>query len=292
VTSSVKSFIEQALSEKFGKKIHISKYETVSGGSINDAYRIDTNHGIYFLKLNDPDRFPGMFEAEVKGLQLLSDNSFLKIPAFVALNKNSETSFLVLEYIEQGLKNSASFGEFGRLLADMHRQTNKDFGLDHNNYIGSLKQTNSFHSSWAEFFIEERLRKQLKLAFDDRKVNSAMTILFEKIFKKIENLFPVEKPSLLHGDLWSGNYMISKENVPCIFDPAVYYGHREMDIAMTKLFGGFDDSFYIAYNEHFPLENGWKERVDLCNLYPLMVHVNLFGGSYVREVEMILKRFV
>ncbi|MCE3278911.1 MAG: fructosamine kinase family protein [Bacteroidetes bacterium] len=289
--ASVRSFIEENLSEKFGKPIHISKYESVSGGSINDAYRIETTNGSYFLKLNDPDKFPGMFEAEVKGLQLLADNSTLKIPEFIVLNKSTETSFLVLEYIEAGSKTSASFREFGRLFADMHSHTNKYFGLDQDNYIGSLKQTNSFHSSWSEFFIEERLRKQLKLAFDDRKVNSAMNVLFEKLFKKMDNLFPSEKPSLLHGDLWSGNFMISKENTPCIFDPAVYYGHREMDIAMTKLFGGFDDSFYRAYNEHFPLENGWKERIDLCNLYPLMVHVNLFGGSYVMEVEMILKRF-
>jgi fructosamine-3-kinase len=174
----------------------------------------------------------------------------------------------------------------------MHRQTNDKFGLDHDNYIGSLNQSNKFHSTWAEFFIEERLMPQLKIAFDNKIIQRSFTRLADQLFPRLHNLCPVERPALLHGDLWSGNFMPTQDGSPCIYDPAVYYGHREMDIAMTKLFGGFDDNFYDAYNENFPLEKEWLKRVDLCNLYPLLVHVNLFGGSYIRQAETTLKQYV
>jgi fructosamine-3-kinase len=140
-----------------------------------------------------------------------------------------------------------------------------------------------------DFFIEERLEKQLKLALSSGKMINSDADLFQRLYSRLD-IIPIEAPSLLHGDLWSGNFMTNADGMPCLIDPAVYFGHREMDLAMTKLFGGFDDEFYEAYNESFPLAAGFEERIDIHNLYPLMVHVNLFGGGYVQQVRGILKK--
>jgi protein-ribulosamine 3-kinase len=290
--NQLKSSIEKVLSERSGSAFFIEQAEPVAGGSINNAFRIKAGETYCFVKSNSGKSFPGMFSAEKKGLQLLADHNEIKVPRVIHVQDDQEESFLILEYVELVKPDPEVFREFGRGLASMHRYSNNRFGLDHDNYIGSLKQSNKFHSSWAEFFIEERLAPQLKLAFDNKKIGGSFIRLTDQLFSRINNLFPSESSSLIHGDLWSGNFMATRDAKPCFYDPAVYYGHREMDIAMTRLFGGFEKGFYEAYNENFPLENGWSKRVDLCNLYPLLVHVNLFGGSYAREAEGIVKRFV
>ena len=178
------------------------------------------------------------------------------------------------------------------MLAELHLQSSERFGLDHDNYIGSLPQQNSEHDSWVEFYRDERLISQMKLAEMGGRLTSKMKQGFDSLFLELENLFPNEKPSLLHGDLWSGNMMVAEDGSPSIFDPAVYYGHREMDLAMMALFGGFGDSWVSAYNELYPLEADWQERIPLGQLYPLMVHVNLFGGGYAGSVERILHQFI
>ncbi|MFZ1692867.1 MAG: fructosamine kinase family protein, partial [Flavobacteriales bacterium] len=160
------------------------------------------------------------------------------------------------------------------------------------NYIGSLKQVNTPAADWPSFFIHQRLEPQLRMARDAKRVEAGMAFRFERLFAKLDQLITVEPPALLHGDLWSGNFICDANAQPVLIDPAVYYGHREMDIAMTKLFGGFDSGFYAAYNDAWPMERGWEERMDLCNLYPLLVHVNLFGGGYAAQVEAALRRFV
>jgi len=181
--------------------------------------------------------------------------------------------------------------KFAKQIANLHRHTSNIFGLDHNNYIGSLNQSNKNHNNWIDFFREERLIFQIKMARDNGKIGNDIINMFDGFFLKLDEIFPVEPPALIHGDLWSGNYMVNKNGEPVIIDPAVYYGNREMDLGMTQLFGGFSAEFYKFYNDFFPLENGWKDRLDYCNLYPLMVHVNLFGGGYIQSVKSILKRF-
>ncbi|MDH5603990.1 MAG: fructosamine kinase family protein, partial [Cyclobacteriaceae bacterium] len=136
-----------------------------------------------------------------------------------------------------------------------------------------------------------RLERQIKAALDNREASSEMVRRFDKLFSRLNGYFPVEKPSLIHGDLWSGNLIVDEKGDPCIIDPAVYYGHREMELSFTKLFGGYDKDFYNSYEEVFPLEPGFNDRIDLYNLYPLLVHVNLFGGGYINQVNLILKRF-
>ena len=179
----------------------------------------------------------------------------------------------------------------GVKLTKLHSHKTNKFGLDHDNFIGSLAQSNKTHSDWVEFFITERLSKQIEISRNKEAISTATVKQFDHLYTRFENFFPKESPVLIHGDLWSGNLITDDFGGPCLIDPAVYYGHREIELSMTKLFGGFDNEFYRSYHEAMPLENGFEERVEVYNLYPLMVHVNLFGGHYLQEVEFILKRY-
>ena len=232
-----------------------------------------------------------MFAAEAKGLALLRDVKSLKIPEVISVWEGGESQFLILEYIGQGYKKETYWRDFGSALAEIHRHTRDHFGLDHDNYIGSLPQRNAATSSWVDFFIQQRLAVQLRYAVDSRKLGAEALRLFDKLFAKLPTLLSEGPPSLLHGDLWAGNIMVTAQGDPCLIDPAVYFGNREMDLAMTALFGGFDPVYYEGYNEVYPLERGWQERADIYNLYPLLVHVNLFGGSYIAQSLAIVRRF-
>lgn len=287
----VTSVIKEFLYFTFETKVEISDFKSVSGGSINNSFKIITNIGNYFLKINNKTKFPKMFELEVAGLNLLRETNTIKIPNTIHLSDTENFSFLLLEWIGSTIESKNFWEIFGTSLAKLHKNTNVNFGLDYDNYIGTLKQSNSWKLDWTSFFIENRLEPLIKLARNSQLVDKAITSKFDTLFLKIENIFPHEKPSLIHGDFWCGNFMVDNNGNPCIFDPAVYFGHREMDIAMAKLFGGFNAEFYSSYNSEFPLENNWKERIDICNLYPLLVHLNLFGQGYLTDVLRILKRF-
>lgn len=262
----------------------------LDGGSINDAYRLDTSVGPFFLKVNNADRFPSMFEAEVDGLRRLADAG-ARTPAVLGHGEVDDTTWLLLEFVGSGKPTRSFWHTFGNGLAGLHRNTNAHFGLERNNYIGTLEQVNTPGREWHTFFLEQRLEPLVKKARDQRRVQAGMAFRFERLYGKLEGLFPKEPPALLHGDLWNGNFICTAQQAPTLIDPAVYYGHREMDIAMSTLFGGFDPEFHAAYNAEWPLEQGWEERLDLCNLYPLLVHTVLFGGEYVQQVESVLKRF-
>ncbi len=263
----------------------------VSGGSINDAFRVETNRGMFFLKMNSASRYPGMFDAEARGLGLLSVSGFA-VPEPIATGLVGEHQFILMQWMEKGGPGSDLWSLFGTALARMHRETAQDFGLDHDNYIGSLPQSNTEHTTWADLYREARLIPQMELAERSGRLSSRLKRGFDALFNQLDGLFPVEKPALLHGDLWSGNMMVGPAGTPCIFDPAVYYGHREMDLAMMALFGGFGHDWVESYNEVYPLEPGWKQRIPIGQLYPLMVHVNLFGGGYARSVENVLQNYL
>ena len=267
----------------------IISVKPVSGGSINDSFKLATDAGHFFIKMNSASQYPGMFEAEVKGLELLEAPGVIRIPRPVLCTKYGDNAYLIMEFIDEGGEGGNSWKKFGKQLADMHRQSHSGFGLDHQNYIGSLEQSNNLKNTWAEFFAAERIEPQLKLATSYFSASERQ--LFEGLLSRVDQLVPVEPPSLVHGDLWSGNYLFDEQAEPVLIDPAVYFGHREMDIGMMQLFGGFSPDLFAAYNEHYPLESGWRERVDLHNLYPLLVHVNLFGSSYASQVRSILKKF-
>jgi protein-ribulosamine 3-kinase len=262
---------------------------SLSGGCINNVSRLSTSAGNYCIKYNKRDLFPEMFEGEAHGLSLLRNAGEITVPGVVCTGYADSFSYLLLEFIESGRKGSSFYPVFGRSLARLHRHTGDHFGLDRDNYMGSLRQSNKNHKDWISFFVEERLEKQVSLAHEY--LSSSVLSAFKRLYNRLGELLPEEPPALLHGDLWGGNYMVSSAGEACLIDPAVYYGHRETDIAMTTLFGGFDREFYDAYNEEYPLEKGWKERLDIFNLYPLLIHVNLFGEGYIGSVERILRKF-
>lgn len=263
----------------------------LAGGDINQVYRIRvTDSEEFVLKINLKDRFPRMFEKEAKGLGLLRAAG-CNTPGVRMTRAEGDHQYLVLEFIEEGRPTGISWEKFGRQLATLHSKTNDFFGLDHDNYIGSLDQLNEKKESWVEFFISNRLTPLIKKASDRDLMGRKHRKSFESLFSRLSELIPEENPSLLHGDLWSGNLMFDSRGEPVFIDPAVYFGHREVDIAMTRMFGGFNRSFLESYNEAKPLESGWEARLDLHNLYPTLVHLVLFGRSYLSGIERTLQRF-
>lgn len=287
-----KEYIHKRL-EQLRQPGELHNTHSVSGGDINEAYRLDYSNVSFFVKMNNADAYPGMFEKEASGLQLLSKHSDFKVPEVIEVNSHENQAFLLLEYLPSHAreKNSSFWEAFGRLLAKMHRVSKAQFGLDKANYIGKLPQSNKWQDSWPVFFAEERIMPQWQKARGKGYFNTADNRRVEALLQNLENWVPAEPPALVHGDLWSGNYLPFAERQPALIDPAVYYGHREMDLAMMHLFGGFAPELFSAYQEVYPLEQGWRDRLDIHNLYPLLVHVNLFGGGYAGEVERILKGF-
>ncbi|TVR42404.1 MAG: hypothetical protein EA394_03555 [Bacteroidia bacterium] len=282
------------LVKKFrGTDVEITGSSPVGGGCINDAHLVETDAGVFFVKYNDTNRYPGMFAAEAAGLEMLAKAGSVRVPRVTGFRDGETYSTLVLEYIRSASKKQGFWEAFGKDLARLHLHKPEDgrFGLDHDNYIGSLPQENTKHTDWISFFIIRRLEYQFKLARDNGRVGKEYTNLFESLYRYLPDFFPEEEPSLLHGDLWNGNFMTGENGEPVIIDPAVYYGHRYMDLGMSKLFGGFGQSFYDRYGDVYPLDKSWEKSMDIANLYPLMVHVNLFGGGYAGSVKTILQRF-
>ncbi len=279
--------------ENISKEIQkpINQVSPLSGGDINDVYLLESGQEKWVIKVNSRQKFPSMFEAERAGLGELAKSNSIKVARPILTGESEEQSYLLLDYISQGPKTNSFWENFGEQLAQLHRVSNPQFGLDHDNYIGSLKQYNKQHNSWSDFYIHQRLEPQLEMAINSGNLKGSLRT-FERLYDKLDNLFPQEPSALLHGDLWSGNFICGKNETPWLIDPAVYYGHREMDIGMMHLFGGFDQSLFDVYNNITPLENGWQERIPLTQLYPLLVHVNLFGEGYVGSLKSILNRFV
>ena len=269
----------------------VLRYEQVHGGDINNAYCLYTAQGKYFLKFNDRDKYPFMFEKESKGLTLLREHSSIIIPQVIKHGACNNYQYLVLEWMEKGSPSKTMWEEFGSALAIMHRQPQPYFGSDEDNYIGSLKQINSRHNEWHSFYTQCRIMPLVKILADNGSYSATDIDHANSCCKNFKNIFPVEPPALLHGDLWSGNFLINSSGQATIYDPAVYYGHREMDIGMTKLFGGFDQRFYNAYHDAYPLETNWAKRLEITQLYPLLVHAVLFGGHYVMSTKEIIKQF-
>lgn len=283
--------LERALCHRLG--VDRVRARSVSGGDINDAYRIECSLGTLFVKTNA--HAPAtLFPAEARGLEWLRFARCLRIPEVKAVSEPDEpVRYLVLEFIEAGRPARDFDDRLGQGLAALHRSGAPGFGLDHDNFIGSLPQSNNPEASWAEFYVKQRLEPQLARATRAGRASYAMRRGFERLFVAMPSLVgPEEPPSRLHGDLWGGNLHVDSEGAPCLLDPAVYAGHREIDLAMMRLFGGFSERVFAAYNEAFPLAPGFEERVPLYQLYPLMVHVNLFGGSYASSVESALSRYV
>lgn len=283
--------LADVLTETFRREVVIKSLNAVGGGSINRAYSLVTNIGNYFVKANNLPDSRENFIAESAGLELLRQNCQLTVPEVFGLAASENYYFLVMELLGQQPRSSSYWHDLGIGLAELHQKTNKQYGLDSNNFIGSLRQFNTEKNTWAEFFIEQRLDVQIKLALDNGLLSKYEAKMFDGVKRSLVNMIPEEKPALVHGDLWGGNIFRGNSGEAALIDPAVYYGHREMDISFTHMFGGFDRQFYESYQEAYALEPGFSERVDVHNLYPSLVHLNLFGRSYWSQIKQTLDRF-
>ncbi len=281
--------MQTVLNEIFQREnLNFLNHKPLHGGDINDVFLVETNKGKFVIKLNDATRFPKMFEAESLGLQLLKTSNTFRIPEVIAFGETEEQSYLLLEYIAPGNKNTSFNNTFGHQLAQLHQNTADSFGLDHDNYIGSLPQYNLCEiQNASQFYIEKRLEPQFELATKKGFTFNNLSSFYKNCTAEI----PEEKPALTHGDLWNGNYLTDENGNPCLIDPAVSYASREMDLAMMHLFGGFPYQIFETYHETFPLNPGWKNRLDLWQLYYLLVHLNLFGSGYSHQVNTILKKY-
>ncbi len=283
---SLKAHIEYLLC------IRILDIRPVFGGDISKAYILETETEHFFCKVNHGGNAHKMFLAEKEGLEAIYDTRAIATPNVLLCEPLERGAFLVMEYINPGRASQAEMAQLGHQLAALHQFSKSDFyGWKTDNFIGSLPQGNNPHTDWAPFYVQERLLPQIKTAIDNEQLDISDIPSETKLSVTCKNLFPKTKPALLHGDLWGGNYLISLDGKPYLIDPAIYYGHHEVDIAMTRLFGGFDSSFYHAYQEHFPKEPFEDERRDIYQLYYLLVHLNLFGRSYYGSVQSILKRY-
>lgn len=286
------SDITAQISNSTGLPFAMEKAASIGGGCINEAHRIEGNGRRFFVKLNHADSL-AMFEAEAMGLQEIYRSHTLRVPVPVCWGKNKSKAWLVLEYLEMSNVSSSGAAALGARLAAMHRISSGKFGWMRDNTIGATPQINSYSPSWIQFWREQRLGYQLQLARVNGYTGKLQT-QGEQLLAQLDFFFPEAKPvaSLLHGDLWSGNYSFDHAGQPVLFDPAVYYGDRETDIAMTELFGGFPATFYAAYREAYPLDPGYSTRKTLYNLYHILNHLNLFGGGYLRQAEQMTGRLL
>lgn len=275
-----------------GNPFKIKDTRTISGGCINQTYCIGDGAQHYFVKLNSPGNL-AMFEAEAAGLMEIHQSRTVRVPLPVCYGNNNHAAWLVLEYLDLNTGTRGKASDLGIQLAAMHRTAAKQFGWVRDNTIGQTPQINTASSDWINFWKMHRLGYQLDLAKTNG-FNGKLQKLGEQLLIDLDKFFSgvTPYPSLLHGDLWSGNYAYDGSGNPVLFDPAAYYGDREADIAMTELFGGFPVDFYSAYRYDYPLDSGYNVRKVAYNLYHILNHLNLFGGSYRPQAEQMMDRLL
>lgn len=284
--------INRLIESLYGAKVESSF--AISGGSINQTQVLSLTNGQRVFCKRNPSPPADFFLAETRGLTLLAQaKSGLRIPKPIAVQSGSRPTFLLLEYIESSADDKKFAEQLAISLAQLHRMSQEYYGLDHDNYIGSTPQKNTLEKDGIVFFRDQRINFIRQLARQSGLLPVAIDKKLDLLCDKFEKFLNIsgEKPALMHGDLWSGNYFPDNDGKPCVFDPAVYYGLREADLAMTELFGRLPQKFYDVYQEVFPINPGYKERKDLFNLYHLLNHLNIFGNSYLSSVERVVKRY-
>ena len=289
-----KNTLDEVIAEVFGNDTRIVGKQPVFGGDINRAFRLTLSDGSpVFMKSNAPKNLR-FFETEAKGLEALRQTNTIGVPQVLGIGADKNEAFLLLEYLEAAPKINGYWEVFGRELAAMHRadcrHLAEGFGFPEDNYIGATPQKNAQKTRWVDFFRECRLLPQLEMA--DRYFDANTRRLCTKLLDNLNRYLTEPKfPSLLHGDLWSGNAAPGPDGKAWIYDPAAYVGHHEAELAMTELFGRCPEEFYRAYSEIYPIDSGYRDRKDLYDLYHLLNHLNLFGGSYLGSVREILTRY-
>ena len=280
-------FISEIIEHETGSVPH--KIIRLQGGDINQVYHCFTKNNQLVVKVNIAGKFPNMFEKEKKGLELLELSNFL-IPKIFSIGSFRKLDYLILEYIKPG--KAINWGKFGENLANLHQLSNNKFGLGYDNYIGSIHQINTYENNWLNFYTNHRIIHLMIVARNKNLLNYQDCRKIESMCGSFKDFIPFTLPSLLHGDLWSGNIICSENGSPVLIDPAVYFGHPEIDWAMLDLFGNYPQYSFEIYNEINPLEKGFEERKSIHQLYPLLVHLVLFGRSYYSSVMSKVKRYL
>ncbi len=287
IWQTIAYYIAEATDEAFAPRPPTG----LGGGCINTAVRLGDERRRFFVKLNDANRL-AMFAAEAEGLGELSSAGRIRVPEPICHGSAGDQAFLVLEYLEMGGAGRDSVEQAGRQLAALHQVSRDAFGWHRENTIGSTPQPNDSNPDWIAFWRDQRLGFQLKLAARHG-YGGRLQAQGEKLLEAFPALMThAPRPSLLHGDLWGGNIGYLADGAPVIFDPAVYFGDREADVAMTELFGGFPAHFYAAYNEVWPLDEGYRTRRTLYNLYHILNHANMFGGGYLGQAQGMIERLL
>ncbi len=288
---NVRSIIQQALIS-IDDQTPFS-YRKVSGGDINDAYYIESKLDTYFIKIND-EIPPHFFLSEQKGLELLKKTNVVQTPKIYSRfeAENGAYGWLLMEWIE-GEKTEETTTLLGQHLAQLHLIEGTHFGLEQDNYIGLLPQKNRLDENWIQYYSECRLLSQMTIAEQTGRMPTARRSKLEKLITHLENWLPRNcQPALLHGDFWSGNWIVGPNGIPYLIDPSTFYGHHEFELAFTQLFGHFSDKFYASYNEIFPISKEYEDRKQIYQLFYLLVHLNLFGEVYGGPIDRILERYV
>ncbi|MTH55591.1 phosphotransferase [Bacillus mangrovi] len=282
--------LESVLSNA-GDRTSILKKSPVRGGDINDAWLIETENERYFLKTNH-EMDEAFFKIEETGLKEIVSSNTISVPAVYQSGESEGTPYLLMEWIE-GDKTGQTEALLGQRLAAMHRVTNEQFGYGGNTCIGRLRQPNGWYDSWTDYYCSKRLFPQMELAVSSGRMTGKRRLKMDKLLSKLDLFLPHNpEPSLLHGDLWGGNWIAGAGGEPYLVDPSVFYGDRELEIAFTELFGGFGHAFYEQYREAFSLEGNYEDRKPLYQLYYLLAHLNMFGESYGSSVDRILNRYI
>ena len=269
----------------------IIESHTLSGGDTSSVFKIETSSKEFaILKLGTNKTSNNLLNAELNGLRCIANSKTIHTPVIYSYGSYNELPYLFMEYVPSKRPNKEDFSRLGQQLAQLHKHSSESFGLESPNYIGRLKQQNNQTDSWIDFYSEYRLGIQFQLALNNGLLKASEIPTIASVKSYLESICHSIKPSLLHGDLWSGNYLIATDGTPYLIDPSVYYGHSEIDIAMSKLFGGFDASFYEAYHGEFPITEHFQTRIEIYQLYYLLVHLNMFGSSYYTSVKQILNK--
>jgi fructosamine-3-kinase len=267
--------------------------QPIGGGSINDTYSISLpGNQRFFCKVNSASNFPHLFQKENKGLALISEQKIIGTPKVIDQFETNDIQFLLLEWINPGERTSGFWKKFGERLAQLHQKTQDHFGLNEDNYMGNVPQSNKPEAKWVDFFRDQRLKPLVDHCIHAHLLPTKYHKQFNDLYQHLPSIFNTDHiPSLVHGDLWSGNFMCNENSDPILIDPAVYFGHPSIDLGMTTLFGGFDPAFYEAYRYHSPFPYNYKEQWLVCNLYPLLIHLKLFGTSYLSSITRSLNAF-
>lgn len=288
MVATFQQIFESILFETFGLETEVVDFSVVCSGTMNTGSRLVSKEGVYFIKLNEHPT-SDFFKSEAENLQFLSE--WLPVPKVFGYGKTLGFNYLICEFISESVPDKNTWIQAGRYTGMLHKNHNENFGFDSPNYLVALPQDNQWKSDGIDFLTQNRILPAMGYCLMEEKIPLSLYKSIEELCSRMGRIIPNELPSLLHGDLWTGNVLVNSGHSPVFIDPACYFGLRESELAFSYLFGGFYEEFYHGYLEVFPLEPGFGERVSIYHIHPLLIHIYYFGSSYIPGLERIIKRF-